>query len=130
MKKYCLKCEQEVVPVLETYNSEFEINDKKYKYRAYRGYCPNCNNLIEKAPEQDIVSRDNAFRKTEGIITVKQIENIIEKYDINDIELSRALGWNDNKIENYIMGDIPSKTNSEILFKVLNDDSYIKSILK
>lgn len=124
--KNCFKCEQKVEPVLETYNSEFEVNNKKYKYRAYRGYCPYCNNLIETLPEQDLLSRDKAFRKAEGIITTKQINSIFEKYDLNNLELSSILGWEESKINNYMNGEIPSRNDSEILLRVLNNGEYIK----
>jgi hypothetical protein len=130
MKKHCLKCEQKVEPVLETYNSQFEVKNKIYKYRAYRSYCPECNNLIEKVPVQDIESRDKAFRKAEGLITTSQINDIFNKYEIEESQLSSMLGWDMSKLEKYIMGDIPTRNDSDILFKILEDEEYTGNLMK
>lgn len=62
MEKYCKKCEKEVEPVLESFNSQFDVEDKTYKYRAYRGYCPECNSLLDNAPIQDAMSREKAYK--------------------------------------------------------------------
>lgn len=129
MKIQCNKCAREVEPVLESFNSQFEVNEKIYRYRAYRGYCPECNSLIEETPCQDTISRDKAYRKAEGIITTSQINEILEKYEINDENLSNALGWENNKIENYLLGDIPSAKDSEMLFSMLEDEKYARLIL-
>ncbi len=60
---YCEKCGKEVEPSLESYNSEFEYNNNIYKYRAFRGFCPQCNSLIEKNPIQNIASKEDAIRR-------------------------------------------------------------------
>ncbi len=130
MKKFCLKCKEHVEPVLESFNSQFKVEDKVYKYRAYRGYCPECNGIVDTLPNQDIESRDKAYRKAEGIITTEQINEIFNKYDIDSNTLSTALGWNNDVINKYMTGDIPSVEDSEILNNVLEDENYLKSILK
>lgn len=129
MKKICEKCDKIVEPVLENFNSQFEVKDKVYKYRAYRGYCPECNSIIEKLPNQDIESRDKAFRKAEGIITTEQIQEILEKYKVDSKNLANMLNWSVSKMENYIQGDIPSKEDSAILLNVLENEDYAKSLL-
>ncbi len=130
MKKFCLKCNEHVEPVLESFNSEFNVEEKVYKYRAYRGYCPECNSIVDVSPSQDMSSRDKAFRKAEGIITTNQINEIFNKYNVDSSTLSNALGWNSDIINNYLMGETPSKENSDILYNLLEDEEYFNSILK
>lgn len=130
MKKFCLKCNEHVEPVLESFNSQFKVEDKVYKYRAYRGYCPECNGIVDTLPSQDALSRDKAFRKAEGIITTDQINEIFSKYNIDSNTLSNALGWESDIINKYVMGEIPSREDSEVLYNVLEDENYLNSLLK
>ena len=131
MKMYCNKCKKEVEPVMETFNSEFYTNDKKYKYRAFRGYCPECNSLLEEDPNMNLKSKDKDYRKAEGIITAKQINQIYEQYEITDEKLADILGCSSKQVVKLKNGnDIPTKEESEILTKILEDQAYFKSLMQ
>ncbi len=132
MKMYCNKCKMEVEPVMETFNSEFYTNDKKYKYRAFRGYCPECDSLLEEDPHMNLQSKDKAYRKAEGIITVKQINEIYSIYDdVTDEKLANVLGCECEDVTNLRIGqEIPTKEESDILTKILEDQTYFKSLMQ
>lgn len=126
---YCEKCNDGVVPVCRDYESEFEVRGKKYRYTGARGYCPNCGELIDESPDIDLRRRDIAYRKTENIITIDQINEILGKYNIGKKPLAKLLGWGENTIVRYVDGYMPSKTYSDILLNLLNDVSYMSSLV-
>lgn len=73
---------------------------------------------------------DKAYREELGLISVEEIERILEKYNIGKRPLSLLLGWGEGTVTRYLDGDIPTKQYSDILIKILNDSSYMKEILE
>ena len=57
---------------------------------------------------------DNAFREKEGLISVSEMELILDKYDIGKRPLSLLLGWGEGTLTRYLDGDIPTKQYSDI----------------
>lgn len=129
MKVYCEKCDAHVKPIYEEYDSEFKVRGKSYKYRAYRGICSECKEIVDPIPDKDLKSRDEAFRREEKIITVNEINDLIGKYNIGKKPLAELLGWGENTILRYIEGDMPSKIYSEELLKILNNSQYMIELL-
>ena len=56
------------------------------------------------------------------IITIQEIEKILEKYNIGKKPLSLVLGWGEITIIRYLEGQIPDKFHSDLLLKI--KDSY------
>ena len=79
----------------------------------------------------NLKSKDKAYRKAEGIITAKQINQIYEQYEITDEKLADILGCNSKQVVKLKNGnDIPTKEESEILTKILEDQAYFKSLMQ
>ena len=52
------------------------------------------------------------------IITIKEILEILEKYNIGKKPLSLVLGWGEITIIRYLEGQIPDQFHSELLLKI------------
>lgn len=55
------------------------------------------------------------------IITIKEILEILEKYNIGKKPLSLVLGWGEITIIRYLEGQIPDQFHSELLLKIKDD---------
>ena len=54
------------------------------------------------------------------IITIEEILEILEKYNIGKKPLSLVLGWGEVTIIRYLDGSIPDKLHSDVLFSIKN----------
>ena len=88
----------------------------KFLYQKYSDY--NLKNLYDE------------YRKTHNIVTVEEIESIINEYCIGKRPLSLLLGWGEQTVSRYLDGDIPTKQYSDILKKVYEDSHYYLEILE
>ena len=72
----------------------------------------------------------DAYRQKHGIISLKDIQAIPEKYNIGKRPLSLLLGWGEQTFSRYYDGDMPSKQYSERLKQVLAAPAYYLSLLE
>lgn len=62
---------------------------------------------------------DRQYRVQENIVSVKDIYNLMEAFDIDKGPLSLALGLEENTITRYLAGQVPSKEHSNIIRSTL-----------
>lgn len=66
----------------------------------------------------------------ERLISVSEMELILDKYDIGKRPLSLLLGWGEGTLTRYLDGDIPTKQYSDTLKTILNDPKDMKKLLE
>lgn len=124
---YCNNCEDLV---------EYDISDEEiteqYKgvevqFRFKVGRCKCCGE--EVATDIDYNSRKSekkisAYKKMKGIISLDEISEILEKYDIGKEALSDVAGFGKVTIKRYYDGFIPAKEYSDILMNILTDETF------
>jgi len=132
MKGFCEKCHD-----MAEYSVKQESKKKiiKGKTIAYIGKAANCTICGEEffVPEirdYNLKQLDSAYRKAESLISVDEMEQILEKYDIGKRPLSQLLGWGEGTLTRYIDGDTPSKPYSDILRMILEDKQYYRDLLE
>lgn len=64
------------------------------------------------------------------IITTKEIEEILEKYNIGKKPLSLVLGWGEVTIIRYLDGNVPDKLHSNVLFSIKNNPNLLLEYLE
>ena len=116
MKKcYCEYC-QDFVDYI-TKERTIKINNIEFieKYAV----CSVCDSEIyeEHIIDENIYKHTEKARIENGIITISQIEEIIEKYNIGKKPLSLVLGFGEITIIRYLDGMIPEKNYSDILLR-------------
>ena len=64
------------------------------------------------------------------VITKKEIEEILIKYNIGKKPLSLVLGWGEVTIIRYLDGNIPDKLHSNVLFSIKNNPNLLLEYLE
>ncbi len=130
MKVYCPYCKKEV---------EYKIEKRDLK--EFRGIevntfeniaiCNKCNqdlyvNEIEDANNERIYQM---YREKANIINAEDIIKLREKYDISQRELTSILGFGKMTINRYERGGLPTKSQSDyIKLLIENDDKFIEKV--
>lgn len=121
-KSYCEFCND-----FEKFNIETEfvkepVNGIEVKYKKERTYCAKCKNeiFVNEVMDNNVLSMQKTYREKAGIITVEQIESIIDMYGIGKRNLSKLLGFGEITLTRYLDNDIPTRLYSEMLFKVFD----------
>ena len=130
MKVYCPYCKKEV---------EYKIEKRDLK--EFRGIevntfenvaiCNECNqdlyvNEIEDVNNERIYQ---IYREKANIIKAEDIIKLREKYDISQRELTAILGFGKMTINRYERGGLPTKSQSDyIKLLIENDDKFIEKV--
>ncbi len=99
-----------------------EVDGIKFEFEEQYAICNECNNEIYVAEihDKNLESYNESYKKAKGIITIEEIQLIIDKYNIGKKPLSKILGWGDNTVSRYLNGDFPKKEYSDKLKSIMN----------
>ncbi len=128
----CWKC-REVVPYSVIHRKRVRtIGGKDYEYQERIGRCDICGEEITVPGLMDENERvlDNLYRADNDLITVDEINEILEKYNIEKRPLSHVLGMGEHTISRYVEGALPSKKYSDFLKRVLKYHSLMREKLE
>lgn len=128
MKTYCPYCQKE---------TEYGIVKREVKeFRGVSidtyenvGICKKCHNdlFINKLEEENNNRIYGEYRKKANIILPQDIVNLRKKYNISQRELTSILGFGKMTINRYERGGIPTKSQSDYLrFLIDNDNKFIE----
>ncbi len=131
-KGFCEKCNELVEYTVKEIDDNVMIKGKEYAFKRLIGYCKKCGEEISsnEINDENLNRIDISYRTKENIITTKEINEILNKYNIGKKPLSKLLGWGEVTLTRYLNGDVPSKVYSEQLYKVLNDKEYMNSLIE
>ena len=132
MKGFCEKCRDTVEYNVKMVDKEKEIKGKVLKYVGKVAYCDKCKEeiFVPEIRDYNLRELDIAYRESENLIRIVDIERILEKYDIGKRPLSLLLGWGEGTLTRYVDGDTPSKPYSDMLKRILEDKEYYLEILE
>ncbi len=123
---YCSECEDLVE--FEIYNEiiEEKYRDEVVKFKFKIGRCKDCGH--EVATDTGYNSRRaeakiNAYKKQKGLVSIEEISEILQKYNIGKEGLANVAGFGKATIKRYYEGYIPAKGYSDILINMLNDET-------
>lgn len=131
MKAFCEECRE-----YETYYVEEKIRTKKIKNKEITfnekiAYCKECNSeiFVSDLRDENLDAMDKEYRLSVGLITIKQINDLLEKYAIGKRPLSVLLGWGETTLTRFVHGDIPSKTYSDLLLRIMKSPKDFLELL-
>lgn len=132
MMTFCEECHEMMDYVTKDVDIEKEVKGKKIYFIGKEAYCSSCGNKLFVAELRDynLKQMDAAYRAAESLITVDQIQQILNKYNIGKRPLAELLGWGEVTLVRYLNGAIPSKQYSEKLLEVLNNADIMDTILE
>lgn len=124
---YCNECEDLVEYNIfdEMITAQYKGEDIKFRFKV--GRCKFCG--CEVATDIDYNSRKSeekieAYKKKKGIIGLCEISELLEKYNVGKESLAYIAGFGKVTIKRYYEGFIPAKEYSDILYKLLKDETY------
>ena len=116
MKKFCGHCFKEVECTYNERIKEFEYDNNKFSFLEKYYVCDECHEeFYDDLNDYNVITANNEMRKFYGTITISEIEEIMEKYNIGKKPLSLILGLGEITITRYLDGQNPTKENSELL---------------
>lgn len=130
MKVYCPYCRKDVEYKIEKRDIK-EFKGVKINTFENVGICIECNNdlyinLLERENNERIY---NVYKEKSNIITGKDIIDFRNKYNISQRELTSILGFGKMTINRYERGDIPTKSQSDYLKLLIeNEDKFIEKV--
>lgn len=130
---YCNECEDLVEYDIcdEWIEEEFRGEIIRYEYKI--GKCKNCK--CEVSTDIDYNSRKSkvkmeAYKRKIGLIDLNGISEILEKYDVGKETLADIAGFGKVTIKRYYDGFIPSKEYSDMLLKILSDETFFMKLVE
>ena len=131
-KTFCEICNELVEYKIRKRIKEEMINNKIVSFNELYAICKKCNNevYVEKLYDQNMLEYSEKIKEINGIITIKEIEEVLKKYAIGKKQLSLVLGWGETTIIRYLEGNTPEKAYSDILKKVLDDPNTMHEYLE
>lgn len=132
MLGFCEICRNETEYTIKEEKMIKNIRGKEYQYIGKRAFCNECKSeiFISDVRDYNLEMLDMVFRENEGLISVEEINAILEKYKIGKRPLSLLLGWGEGTITRYLGGDIPNKPYSDQLKLILNNPDNMKELLE
>lgn len=128
---FCEHCRKEQEYKLKKVKLNKVIRGKAYEFVITGAYCETCGERVTIPGILDLnaLEIDKQYRQFEDIVTIDEIRNIMEIYQIGKTPLSIVLGFGEITIPRYLDGQVPSKQYSEILKKALRSPKYMKEKL-
>ena len=132
MKGFCENCRDIFEYRVKMIEKEKKIKGSLVKYTARVAYCDICKEeiFVPELRDYNLKALDAAYRKLEGLISVEDIEKVLTKYNIGKRPLSLLLGWGEGTLTRYLDGDIPTKTYSDFLKRILEDEQFYRELLE
>lgn len=129
---FCDECRDMVKYTIETREGSSEVKGEEVKYTEKIALCQECGKeiFIGEIVDENLIAIDKTYRSDKNLITIEEIEDILEKYDIGKKPLSSLLGWSDVTVTRYIDGQLPSKHYSDELYNILKNPSYMREVLE
>lgn len=128
---YCTCCEKETAFSLSMKTLEKEIRNKTYKFKLTCAICNVCREEVSFPGLLDLNVKeiDDQYRQIESIVSVEDIEKVMDIYNIGKTPLSIVLGFGEITITRYLLGQVPSKEYSDKIKHVLENPKYMLKIL-
>lgn len=130
-RAFCTECRKFVEYQIEECNVEREVKGKSYSFFIKVAYCTECHSeiFLDELVDENEQRFDEIYRKSNNLITIREIQDILMLYDVEKRPLSKLLGFGELTISRYLEGQLPSKRYSDILLNILKDSDCMKEYL-
>lgn len=130
-KNICIKCGRETESVFETKNIVKTIRDKAYIFGVTVAVCGECGEEknIPCITEKNVQEIDEQYREAEDLVSIEDIEKLMQIYRIGKAPLSLALGFGEVTIPRYLEGQLPSKEYSDVIKSALASPEFMRKKL-
>lgn len=124
---FCAKCRKNTEYKLVKRSVERRIRDKDYSFSITTAVCRECGEemSIQNLFDWNAKEMDEQYRKAENIVSVSDIEKLMNLYKLGKAPLSLVLGFGEITITRYLLGQVPSKEYSDIIKLALTSPKFM-----
>lgn len=128
----CWNCRKKVTYTVKARKELQNIKGVDYLYNEMYAVCDECQEeiTVPGIDDENVRELDKVFRRQNDLITIDEMNLLLEKYNIEKRPLSRLLGFGELTITRYLEGQLPSKKYSDLLFRLLRYDEEMKKVLE
>lgn len=129
---YCEQCNQIVEYLTEQKYVKGNAFGYNKDYLAKNAFCPVCQNqvFVKDYHDFNLHSKESIWKKLNGYLSVDQLQELLEKYDIGKRPFALAIGLGEQTFTNYLSGKIPSKSNEQLLLHVYHDPTFYMELIE
>ena len=115
---FCEECRKETGYSLQ---KRTIIKDSGFQFTITVALCKECGAEMDLPGllDKNIEEFDKQYRKHKGIISMEDVKRLMKKYGNNKVALSQVLGISEEMISHYVLGQIPSKEDSDSMKKAM-----------
>ena len=129
---FCTECKEETTYRIQRVLCTKCIKDKEYVFEVSEAVCDKCGGAVKLPGLMDSNAQeiDRQYRLQEGIVSVEDIQNLMEIYKLGKAPLSLALGFGEITITRYLAGQIPSREYSDMIRRALESPAFMMEKLQ
>lgn len=129
---YCIECGCERPYDVTSCREEMTVRGVTFSAVLMYAHCQECGELVyvPEINDENVRSREAEYRRAMHLITVEEIEGVLKKYNIGAGPLAKLLGFGDITITRYLDGQLPSRSNSELLLQIKNSHELMEKYLE
>lgn len=130
-RQFCSECRKETGYEVQNDQRTYCIRGSEYTFNVLKAVCKECGEEVSLPGLMDYNARliDEQYRKAENIVSIEDVNTIMDVYNIGKAPLSLALGFGEITITRYLQGQYPSKEYSDIMRKALTDVDFMLKCL-
>lgn len=131
-RQFCVECRKETGYDIRKVKYTHCIKGKEYTFDIAAAICKECGAEVNIPGLMDSNAKliDEQYRKTENLVSIEDINKLIEVYNIGKAPLSLALGFGEITITRYLQGQYPSLEYSNVIRRALSDVDFMMECLK
>ena len=130
--QFCIECRKETGYEIRKGKCTHCIKGREYTFEVLKAVCEECGEEVSLPGLMDTNAKliDDQYRYIEKLISVEDINTLMEVYNIGKAPLSLALGFGEITITRYLQGQYPSVKYSNIIRKALSDADFMMDCLE
>jgi len=128
---FCTECRKETEYEFGKKTCTHVIKDKEYSFEVFTAVCKECGNQMCVPGLIDLNNRviDRQYRQKENLVSVDDIKDLMEIYNLGKAPVSLALGFGEITITRYLTGQMPSGEYSYIIRNALESPEFMIELL-
>lgn len=129
---FCIECGCNVPYSVSSTRETVTVRGITFSYVETHAHCKQCGELlyVPDINDENVQSQEDGYRKAAKLITVREVNELLVKYNIGAGPMARILGFGDVTINRYVGGQLPSKAHSDILLQLRASHKIMDSYLE
>lgn len=117
---FCIECGEKRPYRVSSSRDTIMVKGITFSYIEMQAFCTECGApvYVPEINDANVEAREEGYRKAAKLITVAEVNELLEKYNIGAGPLAKLLGFGDVTINRYISGQLPSRDHSDLLLKI------------